>query len=171
MVTATSTDTGRRGPLKKRRKKAESARRAAEAAQERVAALDARLAANSQQTEREVAALRQARDEASRLKKAIKQAAKERGGLRSARKAAQKAAARSRRRAEAADAKYDRVVLAELVRREKKNQAARDAASAPATIGAAPERVGPGSAVATQTAARKTAAAAVPDGASGHDGS
>ena len=53
------------------------------------------------------------------LKKAIKATGKQKDQLESARKDARRAAAQAQQRAAAAEAKYDRAVLAEIVRREK----------------------------------------------------
>jgi chromosome segregation ATPase len=130
MDTTTSTDTAERGArvLDRRRDRADVARKAAEAAQARVADLDARLAAGEEQLREHEAALEAARQEITRRKKAIKATGKQRGKLQKARDAAWRAAAKSRRKAVAADAKYDKVVLAEMVRREKDNRAAPEAA-------------------------------------------
>jgi chromosome segregation ATPase len=131
MDTATSTDTAGGNPsvLDRRRDRADAARKAAEAAQARVADLDARLAAGEEQLREHEAALEQARQEITRRKQAIKATGKQRGKLQKARDAAWRAAAKKRRKAVAADAKYDKVVLAEMVRREKASRAAQKAAA------------------------------------------
>jgi chromosome segregation ATPase len=105
--------------LDRRRAKAQSAKDTAERAQARVADLDAKLRANEAHVERQQTALRRARDETARLKQELKAAAKQLAALTGARKKARAAAAKARDKAANADAKYDQVVLAEIVRREK----------------------------------------------------
>jgi chromosome segregation ATPase len=130
MDTATTTDTadGGTSTLDRRRDRAEAARKAAEAAQARVADLDAQLAAGEAQLREHEAALEQARQEITRRKQAIKATGRQRGKLQKARDAAWRAAAKSRRKAVVADAKYDKVVLADMVRREKASRAAQKTA-------------------------------------------
>jgi chromosome segregation ATPase len=124
--------------LDRRRDKAQSAKAAADTARQRVSALDDRLAATGAQSKEHEAALRRARDEMSRRKKALKASAKKRDQLRTSRKKAGKAAAKARRRARGAEQRYDQVVLAEMVRREKERDRAAAAAHArPSDDGAA----------------------------------
>jgi len=108
-----------RSALNRRREKLQASKTAARTAIDAVADLDARLDDNSSQTRENEAALQAALDQVAALKKAIKSAGKQKLQLISARKDARRAAAQARQRAAAAEAKYDRAVLAEIVRREK----------------------------------------------------
>jgi hypothetical protein len=139
-------------PLDGRRDQAAAAAVAAEKAQAGVAELDHRLATNANLTRQQSQALRNAVAEANRLKRALKAGTKERDRLTKARKKAVTRADKAKAKAESADAKYSKTVLAELVRREKERD--RVAASVPA-----PEQPTVAT-TATRTAARKTAAAA-----------
>ncbi len=151
--------------LDRRRAKAQAAKEAADAAKQRVSALDDRLVANGTQAQEHETALRQARDEVARQKKAIRASAKLREQLQRARKNAEASAAKARRKAHAAEDKYDKAVLAEMVRREKdqdraghRQQPAGSGTGEPADATMpAPERPAGGATSATQTAARKTA--------------
>jgi chromosome segregation ATPase len=105
--------------LKRRRRKAQAAKAAAEAAQTGVAELDTQLNANAAQSRKIEVALQRTRDEAARLRKTLKAAAKDRAKLRSDRKKARRATAKAQQKAHSADAKYDQIVLTEMVRREK----------------------------------------------------
>lgn len=105
--------------LDRRRVKAQTAKDTADRAHARVADLDATLRANEAHAERQQIALRRARDETARLKQELKAAAKERAALTAARKKARDKAAKARDKAANAEARYDQVVLAEIVRREK----------------------------------------------------
>ncbi len=176
-TTSQQHDTEAQSKLHRRRDKAQAAKAAADKARAGVTQLDDQLKANATQTQNVETALQRAQEEVARLKKALKASIKERAKLRSARKRAQDVAGRTQRRAETAEAKYDKIVLAELVRREKDKDRARSTshdvaetpepkAAEPATAGApapvtdAPERPGGGAMTAIQTAARKTAAVA-----------
>ena len=108
-----------RSALNRRREKLQANKAAARAAIDAVADLDARLDHNSSQTRENEAALQAALDQVAALKKAIKATGKQKVQLDSARKDARRAAAQAQQRAAAAEAKYDRAVLAEIVRREK----------------------------------------------------
>jgi hypothetical protein len=111
--------TVQRSALDRRREKLQVNRAAAQAAIDAVADLDARLDNNSSLTRESEAALQAALDQVAALKKTIKATVKQKDQLESARKDARRAAARAQQRAVAAEAKYDRAVLAEIVRREK----------------------------------------------------
>jgi chromosome segregation ATPase len=97
---------------------------AADEAQARCAALDSRLQTNASLTQQQGQALRNAKAEVNRLMRALKSAAKERDGLAKMLKKATAAAERAKAKAQAAEAKYDKTVLAELVRREKEKDQA-----------------------------------------------
>ncbi|MDT7685867.1 MAG: hypothetical protein QOG57_6177, partial [Pseudonocardiales bacterium] len=92
---------------------------AAAAAGAKVSSLDEQLDATALAHRDNEASLRAALDRVAGLKKAIKAAEKQRDKLRAARKAARRADAKARQRAAAAEARYDRAVLAGMVRREK----------------------------------------------------
>lgn len=81
--------------------------------------LDSELASNAGQRRNDEAGVRDARDHVAALKTTIKATKKERDKLRAARKDARRNAAKAAQRAATAEAKYDRAVLADMVRREK----------------------------------------------------
>jgi chromosome segregation ATPase len=152
--------------LDRRREKAKAARATADAAQQRLSGLDDGLAANTAQTRELEIALRRASDEVSRLKKALKASAKKNQQLTASGKKAAASVAKAQQEAYAAESKYDKAVLADMVRRERnRDLAAHEGAStrtasssAKPTVGSSPER--PVAATTKNTAARKTAAAA-----------
>jgi chromosome segregation ATPase len=164
--------------LDSRRDKAAAAASAAEKAQAGVAELENRLQTNATLTTQQTQALRNAEAEAKRLKRSLKLTAKERSRLAAARKKAAARAAKARQKQQAAEAKYDKVVLADIVRREKERDRAqlspendlasptaptRATARTPATVAdPPPEQPDAATSMATRTAARKTAAAAGP---------
>jgi hypothetical protein len=141
--------------LDRRRGKAQTAKDAADQAQAGVADLDAQLAANATQAQQDQAALQRAHDEVIRLKRSLKDAAKESIALQGRRKKASAAAVKAQAKAQAAEAKYDEVVLAEIVRREKDRDRAAAAATekidAPAAAAEQPTKA---TATATRTATR-----------------
>ncbi|HLL65784.1 MAG TPA: hypothetical protein VK453_08540 [Micromonosporaceae bacterium] len=128
--------------LHRRRDKAEAAKAAADKARADLSALDDQVKANAAETRDNETALEHARDEVIRLKRAIKASGKSRGKLRAARKKALNVVGKADRKARAAEAKYDQIVLTEMVRREKDNAAARTPAPAadPAPVAEAEER-------------------------------
>ena len=148
-------------PLDRRRDRAAAAASAAEKAEAAVTELDHRLETNASLTTQQSQALRNALAEATRLKRSLKAGVKERDRLGKARRKAADRADRAKAKAKAADDKYSRSVLADLIRREKEK-----AASKPATLQAvpdrspAPERPNAAARAAVGTAARKTAARA-----------
>jgi chromosome segregation ATPase len=105
--------------LDRRREQATSAARAADKAQSGVTELDNRLQTNTSMTRQQKQALRNAEAEVTRIKRSLKAAAKERDQLTRARKKAVAKVDKARIKAEAADAKYEKSVLADMVRREK----------------------------------------------------
>jgi hypothetical protein len=117
--------------LDRRREKSRIAHEVAERAAAIVAAVDAQLTANAGQTEQDQAALRNARDEVVRLKRALKSADKDRAALRKRRANAGALTARAQVKAQRAEKRYDQEVLADIVRREKDRD--RAAASAAGT--------------------------------------
>lgn len=161
-----STDASQGSKLDRRREKARAAKAAADAAQQRLSGLDDGLAVNAAQTQEQETALRRAGDEVSRLKKALKASAKKNRQLTASRKKAAASVAKTQQKADAAEGKYDKALLADMVRKERNRDlaahegaAARTASSsAKPTVGSPPER--PVAATAKNTAARKTAAAA-----------
>jgi len=105
--------------LDRRREQATSAASAADKAQSGVTELDNRLQTNTSMTRQQKQALRNAEAEVTRIKWSLKAAAKERDQLTRARKKAVAKVDKARIKAEAADAKYEKSVLADMVRREK----------------------------------------------------
>jgi chromosome segregation ATPase len=152
--------------LDRRRDKAQGAKDTADKARDHVADLDARISTNAGQAQQDQAALHQAQDEVTRLKRALKTAAKEDAVLQTRRKKASTAAVKAEVKAKAAEAKYDQAMLADMVRREKARD--RSAAAATAKVDAPPAdttSVAPSAqqptarpATATRTAPRRTAA-------------
>jgi chromosome segregation ATPase len=151
-------------PLDRRRDQASTTAHAAEKAQAGVTELNNRLQTNTNLTTQQSQALRNAEAEANRLKRSLKAGVKERDRLTKAHKRAVAQADKAKAKAKAADEKYSKAVLADLVRREKQKDAART--TTPATRQPAvsavpnpePERPNVSAAAATRTAARKTAA-------------
>jgi chromosome segregation ATPase len=148
--------------LDRRRDQAAAAADAVEKAEAAVTELDHRLDTNASLTTQQSQALRNAVAEATRLKRALKAGSKEKDRLTKARKKAADRAQRTKAKAKAADDKYSKSVLADLVRREKEKD--RAAAGKPAALKSvpspAPERPNAAAESAIGTAARKTAAAA-----------
>ncbi|GGK97707.1 hypothetical protein [Mangrovihabitans endophyticus] len=138
-------------PMTNRREKAASTGQAAEKARESVADLDSRLRMNASQTKEQKQALRNALAEADRLKAALKAGERERENLSKRRKKAASKAEKARAKAKSAEQRYDKMVLAEMVRREKERESG--SAADPE-----PERPNQATSTATSTAARKTAA-------------
>ncbi len=173
-------------PLDRRRDKAGAAGAAAAVAEAAVTDIDRQLKTLASLTEQQEQALHRAVDEAARLKRSLKAAAKRRTELAKERKQAVAKAARARAKAADAEAKYDRELLADLVRREKEKDRAGSSAPAsapaeeqsrdssapaeersrgregrqPAAADPAPERPDEATQTARRTAARKTAKAA-----------
>jgi chromosome segregation ATPase len=166
MSDASRTEGGGESRLDRRRGKVQAAKAAADAAQVRVTALDGRLAANAAEAQEHKTALRRLRGEVNRLKEALKVSDKQREQLRAARKKAEAGAAKAQRRSQAADHKYDEVVLAELVRRERDRdlaaasqaQTAGGVTPAATTSETAPEQPSEAATTAIGTAAGATAA-------------
>jgi hypothetical protein len=111
--------------LGRRREKLHVTRTAAELATRRVAELDKQLDTNSAAQRENEAALQRALDRVATLKKSIKASRRGSGKLHTARRDARRVAARAQQRAATAEAKYDRAVLAEMVRREKDDDLSR----------------------------------------------
>jgi hypothetical protein len=112
-------------PLDRRREKAAQAGAAAAQARSAVTDLDHQLDTVRNLAEQQKQRLRQALDETARLKRSIKAAAKRRDELVKQRKKAVAKADQARGKAAVAETKYDKEVLADLVRREKeKNRSA-----------------------------------------------
>ena len=105
--------------LDRRRDQASAAATAAKKAQKGVTELDSLLKKNASTTRQQTQALRNAVAEVDRLKRALKTATKERGRLTKARSKAAARADKALATSRAAESKYDRSVLADLVRREK----------------------------------------------------
>ena len=127
----------RSAQLDRRRDKAAAAATDAEKAQAGVTELDNRLATNASMINQQKQALRNTAAEAGRLKRSIKAAARERDRLAKARKKAVARAEKAQARSKSAEAKYDKSVLAVMVRREK----AKDRAAAGDESAAAPPAV------------------------------
>jgi chromosome segregation ATPase len=117
--------------LDRRRDKARAATAAADTARQKVADIDARRTTIDTEIQQHETALQQARDEVKRRTKALKESAGRRDKLRKDRARAVAAATKARRKARAADEKYDRAVLADLLRREKKRDLAEHRSARP----------------------------------------
>jgi len=113
--------TAERSMLDRRRNKLRVAEAAAAGAVSDLRRLDEELASNNDQHREQEASLQAALDRVVWLKKAIKASVKKAGKLRAAREDVGKRAAEAQQRVTAAETKYDRAVLAEMVRREKDN--------------------------------------------------
>jgi hypothetical protein len=162
--------------LDRRREKAGSAGAAAAAAQAAVTDIDHQLKTVASLTEQQEQALHRAVEEAARLKRSLKAASKRRTELVQERKKAVVRAERARAKAAAAEAKYDKELLADLVRREKEKDRAETPEPAdetpaepparartsrrPAKADPAPEQPDEATQTSRRTAARKTAKAA-----------
>ncbi|WP_028937395.1 hypothetical protein [Pseudonocardia spinosispora] len=107
---------------------------AADESATKLSTLEEELRATSQRKRDDEASLSEALIRIAELKKAIKSAEKRRTKLRSARKDARQDHTEARRRAEVAEAKYDRAVLADLLRREKDRDLAAHAARQPTPV-------------------------------------
>jgi hypothetical protein len=139
---ASDTATGLSGPLTtersvldRRRNKLQVAKAYAASAVSDLRRLDEQFASNDDQRREQEAALQAAQDRVALLKKAIKASVKEAGKLRAAREDVGKRAAEAQQRVTAAEARYDRAVLADMVRREKENDLAAHAGTGD-TLGA-----------------------------------
>lgn len=163
-----SADTGQGSKLDLRRERLQSAKAAAEGAQKRLRGLDDQLAANETQTREHESALRAASDEVTRRKKALKASAKKQQQLGASRNKVVALVAKARQKAHGAEVNYDKAVLADMVRRERDRDLAAHgrggnrtaSSSAKPSVDPPPERPALGTKTATETAARKTAAAA-----------
>ncbi len=107
--------------LDTRRDKLKAAKAAATTAKAAATRVDTQLRSNASGREKCEGDLTAARERVRILEKGVKLAKKERGKLREAGKKADKRAAKAQQRADAAERKYDRAVLAAMVGREKKN--------------------------------------------------
>jgi hypothetical protein len=107
--------------LDRRRNKLRVAEAAAAGAVSDLRRLDEELASNNDRHREQEALLQATLDRVVWLKKAIKASVKKAGKLRAAREDVGKRAAEAQQRVTAAETKYDRAVLAEMVRREKDN--------------------------------------------------
>ena len=134
----------------RRREAVRAARSTVDDAGRRLSRIDDQLAADSAQTQEHETALRRAGDEVRHRKKALKAAARKAGQLAGERRRATAAAAEAQQRARTAEEKFDRAVLADLVRRERD----RDLAAHP---GSGTDDEAAPSSTAADTAARKTA--------------
>lgn len=107
--------------LTRRRSKLQTAKSTAAAATTNLRNLEAKLESLSLRRRQRKAALREAKSRQGALEKAIKASDKQRKALRESVKDASKAAAKAERNAHEVEAKYDRAVLSDLVRREKRS--------------------------------------------------
>jgi len=137
--------------LDRRRNALHASRSAAEATGAKVASLDEALDSNAMRRSEYEANLQVALDRVAGLKKTIKASKQERSKLRTARKAARQADAKARQRADTSEAKYDRAVLADMLRREKDRDL---------SVHAEPPATAPTAAAAPTAATAPTAAAA-----------
>jgi len=158
-------------PLDRRRDKAGAAGATAAQTQAAVADIDRQLETLASLTEQQEQALHRTVEETARLKRSLKAAARRRSELAKERKQAAAKAARARVKAANAEAKYDKELLADLVRREKEKDRAGSSAPAPqpargratrqpAAADPPSERPDEATQTVRRTAARKTAKAA-----------
>src|SRR3954468_2419618 len=114
--------------LDRRRAQSAAAGAAAEKARQAVTELDNRLRTNTELAQQQSQALRNAEAEVKRLKRSLKTQERDRVRLTKAHKKATAKASKAGNRAADADPKYDKAVLADLIRREKqRDQAAAEA--------------------------------------------
>jgi chromosome segregation ATPase len=151
---------GKSSKLDRCREKLQRARAGAEASSVVLTGLDSQLRLASSRASQLEAELAGARDRMAGLKKSIKATGKQREKLRTGRKQARQRAAEARQRATDAERRYDRVMLAEIVEREKRRDlsqhAGQGAASqALATVSSSSE-AGVGAPPAASTAALPT---------------
>jgi chromosome segregation ATPase len=121
-VTSSTQGTTGRDPastLDRRRDKAQTAKDAVDNARAEAATVDAHLKDTASRTRQHREALKRAQAEVARLKKDLKAFTKEHGKLTAARKKARAAVAKAANRLKTAEAKYDQVVLADIIRRER----------------------------------------------------
>jgi chromosome segregation ATPase len=164
----TATDR-RSSQLDRRRDQASAAADAAQQARAAADQLKARLETNATLERQHSKALGNASAEVTRLKRALKAVGEERKRLSKEHDKAGAKAKKAAAKSEDAEARYEKTVLADLVRREKqrdRSQSAQPKAlapvpdSAPAAVNDDPAPEQPEKATATTTAARKTAAKA-----------
>ena len=155
-----------RTTLERRRDKAEAAQETAEKARAGVTELDHRLETNADLTRRQEQALRTTVAETNRLKRVLKNAADERKRLTKQRRKATSRVQKASGKADTAEAKYDKSVLADLVAREKQRDrnssvtppaVTPPAASKTEAADPQPEVAPAATSTAVRTAARKTA--------------
>ncbi|GAA3955321.1 hypothetical protein [Actinoplanes auranticolor] len=127
-------------PLDRRRDKAGTASAAATAAEAAVTDIDRQLETLTSLAEQQQQALRRATEEAKRLKRSLKAAEQRRAELAKDRRRAVAKAGRARAKADLAEARYDKEVLAELVRREKEKDRSASRPAAGKELEPAPER-------------------------------
>ncbi|CAN5654724.1 hypothetical protein BH09ACT7_BH09ACT7_19590 [soil metagenome] len=97
----------------------QAAQEAAAQAENQLSLVLQRLVDNAERRSADEAALQAAVDEQAELKRAIKTSAEQREMLRKARSKAQREAEEARKRAQAAEAKYDEALLAEVLAAQK----------------------------------------------------
>jgi hypothetical protein len=143
--------------LDQRRAQLQTARGRSDGAAAAVVSLDTQLRANAAQTSQLEGELAAARDRVAVLKKSIKASQKEGRKLRDGRKDARARAAKAQQRAADVERRYDRAMLAEIVRREKQQDLTQHSQSTP--VAAAPAAA---PAKASTPAAAKASAPAAP---------
>lgn len=157
-TSSTGTADAQPTPLDRRRDKRQLAMTTKDAALADVASLDEQLTTNAGALTGYEADLQATLDRVATVKKTIKATTKDRDRLRTERKKAGKVAAKAEQRATAAEAKYDRAVLADMLRREKDNDlSAHTPSSSGTTPSAAATPVAGDTAAADTTAADTTA--------------
>ena len=164
--TATSSTSDANPKLARRREQASRAGRTEAAAHAQVADVQAQLERNATDARVTEAALTAAKDDVARLKRRLKGIGKDREKLRATRKQTLKRAEKAQEASEAAERKYDKAVLDDLVQREKRQASAAAGAGAGAGAATTPSAETPNDAslpeperpAATRTAARETAA-------------
>jgi len=119
--------TGEARRLERRRDKLRAARATADSAAVQVTRLDAELTATASRIGELEAELAAARDNVAVVKRSIKAVEKQRANLRAERKQARRDQAAARQKADDAERRYDRAMLADMVRREKQQDLSRHA--------------------------------------------
>ncbi|HEY1968258.1 MAG TPA: hypothetical protein VGH89_09945 [Pseudonocardia sp.] len=145
--------------LDRRRAELQAARGRADGAAASVVSLDTQLRANAAQTSQLEGELAAARDRVAVLKKSIKASQKEQRKLRQARKQARVRAAKDQQRASDVERRYDRAMLAEIVRREKQQDLTQHSQSSPAPSAAPAKAAAPAAPAPAAPAAAPAAAA------------
>ncbi|HET6482054.1 MAG TPA: hypothetical protein VFG35_18760 [Actinoplanes sp.] len=110
--------------LDRRREQSAAAKNAAERTRTTVTELDNRLRTNAELTQQQTQALRNAEAEIKRLRRSLKTQARDKERLDKAHRKAVSQAAKAQAKSSAIEAKYGKILLAEMVDREKERDRA-----------------------------------------------